>query len=132
MTRKKLLEADSILAALFAVMLTGLAHFQFVFQQICQKSVNHLEEIYTQVNSAFCFTLTKNERPLRGWRNDIFHTADIAPEKRPSFLQEEKERSDFINFSFLPKDGQRITSQGDTENPGRGENRRQLAEEWEI
>ena len=59
-TLKKIPRTAVMSVVLVVVVLTSLIYFRYALQQIRQESVSHLEEIYTQINSAFRSTITKN------------------------------------------------------------------------
>lgn len=114
MARKKLLWALAAVAALAAVIFIGIAYSQFASRQIYQESVSHLEEIYTQINSTFRSTVTKNWRLLRGWRRYIEDTAETDPMGLADFVREEREDWHFTSFYLFSEDGRYITETGDT------------------
>ena len=112
MTRKKLLGAAAIGTVLLAVVLISLSYSRFSSQQIYQESVGHLEEIYTQINSAFRSAITGSWRLLRSWRNYISYASEEQPEELAAFIQEEKSAWHFTSFYFLARDGSYITDLG--------------------
>ncbi len=117
MDRKKLTRARAtiaIVAAIAMAILISLAYSRFATHQIVLESVSHLDEIYTQINSTFRSTITKNWRLLHSWRNYIHATADTAPEELAAFIQEEKEDWHFTTFYFLSEDGNYTTELGQT------------------
>ena len=131
MARKKLLWALAAAAALAAVILIGTAYSRFAARQITQESVSHLEEIYTQINSTFRSTVTKNWRLLRGWQRYIAQTAESSPEELAAFVEEEKKDWHFSSFYFFAEDGQYITENGETGYLDLGENLELLADRQE-
>ncbi len=126
MPRKKLLGAIAVFVALAAVILISLFYSKFASQQIHQESVSHLDEIYTQINSIFRSTITKNWRLLRSWRYYISDVANTNPEEFSTFILEEKADWHFATFYFLAEDGSYITAQGRTGSLDLGDSLEQL------
>lgn len=131
MTRNKLLGAAAVCAVLMTLILISLSYSRFASRQIYRESVSHLEEIYSQINSSFRSTITKNWRLLRSWRNYIADTAGDAPEKCRDFLQQEKEDWHFTTFYFISEDGNYITDSGDRGYLNLGEDLDRLVREQE-
>lgn len=131
MGRKRLWESVTILAALAVVLVISISYSRFASQQIFLESVNHLNEIYTQINSTFRSTISKNWRLLHSWESYITQTAQSDPEEMVDFIQKEKADWHFTAFYFLSEDGAYITGQGDTGYLNLGDNLGRLVEDQE-
>ncbi len=102
----------AIVLTFVAIVLISFAYSRFATQQILQESVNHLEEIYTQINENFCSTVNKNWRLLRSWKSYIANVAERDPDGFTSFIEEEREDWHFSTFYFLAENGDYVTSRG--------------------
>ncbi|MCM1561473.1 MAG: response regulator [Butyrivibrio sp.] len=114
MTRKRLWEVFILCVVLGAAVIISFAYSRFASRQIFLESVDHLDEIYTQVNATFRSTITKNWRLLCSWRNYIADTAETDPDTLYTFIEEEKTDWHFTTFYFLSDDGNYMTGQGNT------------------
>ena len=113
-TLKKIPRTAVMSVVLVVVVLTSLFYFRYALQQIRQESVIHLEEIYTQINSAFRSTITKNWRLLNSWEPYITSTARAQPDRFDAFIQNAREDWHFTQFYFLSETGHYLTHQGNT------------------
>ena len=113
-----------------AIILISFAYSRFATQQILQESIEHLEEIYNQINDNFRSTVSKNWRLLRSWKSYIANSAEENPDGFTAFIEEEREDWHFSTFYFLAENGDYITSRGWRGNLDLGEeNMRLLMEE---
>ncbi|MCM1540111.1 MAG: response regulator [Blautia sp.] len=114
MTRKRLREVFILCVVLGAAIIISFVYSRFASRQIFLESVDHLDEIYTQINATFRSTITKNWRLLSSWRNYIADTAETDPDTLHTFIEEEKADWHFTTFYFLSDDGNYMTGQGST------------------
>ncbi|MCM1097533.1 MAG: response regulator [Ruminococcus flavefaciens] len=114
MNRKRLWETFILCVALGAAVVISFAYSRFASRQIFLESVEHLDEIYTQINVTFRSTITKNWRLLHSWGNYIADTAETDPDALNAYIEEEKEDWHFTTFYFLSDDGNYMTGQGNT------------------
>ena len=112
--RRSLLGAAAVLTALLLMVSVSLIYSRFASRQIYRESVSHLEEIYSQLNSTFRATITKNWRLLRGWSPYVAMAAETDPEALQAFLQQEQKDWHFSGFYFLAPDGSYCTETGET------------------
>ncbi len=120
----------AIVLTFMAIILISFAYSRFATQQILQESIEHLEEIYNQINDNFRSTVSKNWRLLRSWKSYIANSAEENPDGFTAFIEEEREDWHFSTFYFLAENGDYITSRGWRGNLDLGEeNIRLLMEE---
>lgn len=120
----------AIVLTFMAIILISFAYSRFATQQILQESIEHLEEIYNQINDNFRSTVSKNWRLLRSWKSYIANSAEENPDGFTAFIEEEREDWHFSTFYFLAENGDYITSRGWRGNLDLGEeNMRLLMEE---
>ena len=112
MAWKKRTRVAVIVAILVVVLGVVFAYFRFASQEILVESASRMEDVYTQVNSAFRSTISKNWRLLKSWQSYISQTAAERPEELQAFFQMEQEDWHYSEFYFLAEDGSYITSQG--------------------
>ena len=112
MAWKKRTRVAVIAAILVVVLGVVFAYFRFASQEILVESASRMEDVYTQVNSAFRSTISKNWRLLKSWQSYISQTAAERPEELQAFFQMEQEDWHYSEFYFLAEDGSYITSQG--------------------
>ncbi|MCI8415219.1 MAG: response regulator [Ruminiclostridium sp.] len=130
-TLKKIPRTAVMSVVLVVVVLTSLIYFRYALQQIRQESVSHLEEIYTQINSAFRSTITKNWRLLNSWEPYISSTAETNPDRFDAFIQNAREDWHFTQFYFLSETGHYLTHQGNTGRMDLGDDMGKLIRERE-
>ena len=102
----------AIVLTFMAIILISFAYSRFATQQILQESIEHLEEIYNQINDNFRSTVSKNWRLLRSWKSYIANSAEENPDGFTAFIEEEREDWHFSTFYFLAENGDYITSRG--------------------
>ena len=113
---KKRRDAAAILVVcLIAIAGIGLPYLNFVSQMIREESVSHLNEIYTQVNSAFSNLIQTNFNIMNSWRPYLGNRMqEGCAEEVCSYLQEEKKTWGFTECFFISRDGNYKTPSGET------------------
>lgn len=85
----------------------------FISDNIYEESVEHLEEIYTQVSRTFATMVVKNWRLLDGWDGYIEHLQEHDSEDEiVEYISGEKEKWNFTDFYFLNERGDYLTIEG--------------------
>lgn len=104
----------SIIISFLLFLLLLLIYFTYMNDKIFKESCEHLDEIYSQVNSAFSSMVIKNWNLLEGWRDHI--TAYEAEGKAigddsdfQDIITGAKERWGFTGFLFLDENGEYMT-----------------------
>lgn len=87
---------------------------RFISQNIYEESIEHLEEIYTQVNRTFATLVVKNWKLLDGWESYINHLQEKDSEDEiTQYILEEIDKWNITEFYFLDVNGNYQTADGE-------------------
>ncbi len=90
------------------VLLLGIYQWysSFISQSIYEESIEHLQEIYTQVDRTFASLVVKNWKLLDCWESYMEHLYRSDTEEDViSLIKREKEQWEFTGFYFLDREG---------------------------
>lgn len=102
-----------VLLAVIILVTINQMYSSFISRSIYEESIEHLEEIYTQVNRTFSTLVIKNWRLLDGWEGYINHIdEDAAEEEIIEYISAEIKKWDCTEFYFLDRNGNYMTISG--------------------
>lgn len=103
-------------AVLSMVLLFGIYQWysSFISRNIYEESIEHLQEIYTQVDRTFAALVVKNWKLLNCWESYMEHLYQSDTEEDViALIHREKEQWEFTEFYFLDKEGNYQTLDGE-------------------
>ena len=113
-----------------AVLLIGIAYFNFISKKIYEDSTDHLSEIYDQVNRSFGAFVDRNWGLLESW-DEYFAKENPDPAAVSDFIAKEKEYWGFSDFYFLSGGEAYMTASGSAGTMDLGDAKTNLTEQGE-
>lgn len=102
-----------IIFAVILLIVVYQLYSSFISHNIYEESIEHLEEIYTQVNRTFSTLVVKNWRILDSWEGYIKHLDQSDfDEEIIQYINEEKKKWGCTEFYFLDQHGNYMTTTG--------------------
>lgn len=109
----------------------GVVYFGFISQRIYEDSTGHLQEIYGQVNRSFGAFVDRNWGLLQSWNDALLFSEDRESGELADFIAGEKEYWGFSEFTFLSREGESMTPDGEKAVMDLGEDGDRLFEQKE-
>lgn len=99
------------LLAAAIIIVTFIPYTQYMTRQVRNESAQHLEEIFSQVNTTFSSVVSRTWDALDSWEEFIMEKSadEDGWESLTSYMEQQKEAWGFNGFYFLDKDGNYLT-----------------------
>lgn len=97
---------------LVAVIVVGIVYNGYMSKKIYEESANHLEEIYSQVNTSFRSLVSRNWNMLDAWGDFLAGTADASGGELSAFVKKRQDSWNFTDFYFISENGEYRTIEG--------------------